>query len=324
MKKQSLYRRALSHALHVTWNHKALWVFGLFAAMLGQMGFLEFFKHMHMFGRTTENIPLYWSGFPTLHTIVGALKQGVFMPEGWVWMLWLAIIGIAIMLTFAFVAISSQGALIAAAAQSTLRAKLTETSTAWHVGVYHFWRLLGVHIMRAVGATALSMAVAWSMLNALVRPEGGDILLYLVTTVLAVIVGLIIAVVAIYTAGYIVVEDYRFIPALRAGWRLFTDHWLVSVEVGVIMVACNIFGIFLMFFGALFFFFPAVLLWLVAIVTANVAMYTLGFLLAIVLFLLYTTILASAFTVFSTTFWTTVFMAMHRQGVKSRILTWMK
>ncbi len=324
MKKQPLYRRALSHALEVTWRHKALWVFGLFAATLGQMGFLEFFKHMHLFGRSAGNIPLYWGGFPVLRAILGARWHGVILPEGWVWILWLLIIGVAILATFIFVAVSSQGALIAAAAQSTLRAKLTETSTAWHVGVYHFWRLLGVHALRVIGAAGLSLAVAWSMFNALVQPEPGDLVLYLVTSVLAVVVGLILAVLTIYTAGYIVVEDYRFIPAIRAAWRLFTGHWLVSVEVGVIMVLCNLFAIFLMFFGALFFFFPAVLLWLVAVATHNVAMYTLGFLVAAVMFVLYTTILASAFTVFSTTFWTTVFMAMHRQGVKSRILLWMR
>jgi hypothetical protein len=292
--------------------------------MLGQMGFLEFFKRMHLFGQNPDNVSLYWGGFPTVQAVFDAKWQGVVPPEGWIWIIWLVVIGLAIIGTFLFVAVSSQGALIAAAAQSTLRAKLSETSTAWHVGVYHFWRLLGVHLIRAVSIMGLSTAVAWAMYNALIRPEQIDLVLYLVTTVLAVVVGLIVAVVCIYTAGYIVVEDYRFIPAIRAGWRLFTDHWLVSVEVGVIMAFYNVLAIFLTLFGALFFFFPALLLWSVAMFTGNAAMYTLVFLVGTILFITYIALLAAAFTVFSTTFWTTIFMAMHRQGVKSRILMWMK
>ncbi len=324
MKKQSLYRRALSHAFDLTRNHKTLWIFGLFAAMLGQMGFLEFFKRIHLFGYSESIIPLYFSWIPAIKNVQWSNVHISMVPEGFIWLLWLVIIILALMAMLVFAAVSSHGALIAAAAQSTLRAKLPNSETAWHVGVYHFWRLLGVHIFRVLVFIGVGCSIMWAMYNALVEPTAQDLLLYIFTTVLALTIGLVVAVWSIYTAGYIVVEDYGFIPSVRAGWRLFTDHWLVSVEVGFIMALCNIAAICLTFFGALLFFFPAVLLWLVAIATGNAAMYVAGFLLAVVLFVGFLTLLAAAFTVFSTSVWTTLFMAMHKQGVKSRILMWMR
>ncbi len=317
---EPLYRDALKHGWRLTWQHKILWVYGLFAALLGQMGIFEFFRRTHVFGKDPFLVPLSWSWGTTLDTAVRQLGESIATVDKWVWAVWLLLISVGLLAALLFVAVVSQGALIQSAAQSIIRKKLPDEGEAWHRGVTHFWPLLVVNALRSLSFLLLGLAVGWATVNAVFTPGFFDNLLFLIIFVLSLGVGMIMSFITVYAAGYIMVEDYSFGRALHDAWRLFLEHWLVSCEVGVILLVCNIAVVLLTFFGLLVFFFPAILIWLVALMTVNYSLFISGFVVGVVLFVLFIMWLASLFTVFSTTTWTYLFMKMHRHGISSRIL----
>ena len=180
-----------------------------------------------------------------------------------------------------------------------------------------------INALKKAVIVGLAIAISASAYNSLKDFTLGNALAFLATFILASVIGLALSFLAMYAAGYVVVEEYPLGPAISAAWRLFLDHWLVSVEVGLLVLLFNGLLAVLALAGIMVFFFPAVLIWFLAVVANNPYLFTLGFVIAIVLFVAYIMLLASFFTVFTTAVWTHLFMKMHKVGVKSRVLHWL-
>lgn len=320
--KKTHYRDAISHAWHFTWHHKGLWVFGFFAAFLGHMGVLPLLSTVGVIGSGAQHEStlayLINLGYSFMSADWSALS--VTLVGGATWVL-VALAAMAALLIGA--AIISQGALIHAASRSTRVIKALPTpEKSWHIGASHFWRLLGINAIRKVLLGLCGAAVYWSTYRAVV--EGGMFFasLSFVAFILACIVGLAASFLTIYAAGYVVVEEYSFGRALSSAWSLFTSHWMTSLEVGVIVLACNLLvGLFGMFSFFLFMT-PALVLMVVSIVLSLPLLAVAAVITSLSLFLLFVILLGSSFSVFSTTVWTYLFMKMHGHGISSRLLEW--
>lgn len=321
--KEPTYRQALGHAWQLVWQHKILWVFGLFAAMLGQMGLGEFLSKISFFSYNNSDVSspfAWWEGFRE----AAASGAGLALPaEGWVAAIWLLVIGAALAIGFIAVATISQGALIHSTAQSVRKRKLPDAGHAWHAGVTHFWRIFWLMVLRIALFVVLGIFIGWAAMNAVNVATGWDALLYMAIFVLAALVGIVITFLTIYAAGYVIVEEYSFIDAIHAAWLLFREHRLVSLEVGVILLLCNFLVVFLSLLGVLVFYFPAVLLWIVALALGSSTLMTTGFAIGSILFIAYLLFLGATFSVFSTSAWTYLFMKMHKHGVVSRVHHWL-
>ncbi len=320
--KTPLYREAIAHSWSLAKRHKFLWVYGLFAAILGQMGIVEYLGKVSV---ATEDLGGYLSSVKVLPgTTVAEATTQITALDTRLLLIWLVLIIIALVVGFLFISVVSQGALIYASAASVKnKRQLPDVGEAWHAGVTHFWRLFIINFFKKAIVIILAIIVSASAFANLDDITLGNSLTFLLTFILASIVGLVLSFLAIYAASYVVVEEYKLGPAIHSAWRMFTDHWLVSVEVGLMVLLFNGVLAILALLGIMVFFFPAVLVWFFAIITANAFLFTLGFIIAIVLFVAYAMLLASVFTVFTTSIWTYLFMKMHKVGVKSRVLHWL-
>jgi hypothetical protein len=183
--------------------------------------------------------------------------------------------------------------------------------------------LFALNAFRKLMMIGLSMAVVWGSFNATTEAAVTDIVVFFFLFLLAAIVGVVLSFLTMYAAGYVVVEEYSFAQAVIASWELFITHWLVSIEVGLIMLLTNILLIFVLFFGLLFFFFPSMLMWLLAIATASAPLIMVGYIIGALLFIFFVMWIISLYTTFTTSVWTFLFMKMHRHGIKSRLLHWL-
>jgi len=68
------------------------------------------------------------------------------------------------------------------------------------------------------------------------------------------------------------------------------------------------------------FFFPTLLLWFIAVLTGKAVLFTLGMVIGGAFFLLFVFLLWSFFQVFTVSVWTYLFMKMHKEGVRSRVI----
>lgn len=323
--KEPTYNEAIRVSWKLAWRHKGLWIFGLFAMVLGQMGIVDLFIKLGFASQSLRisNLwdvgwyvfsPRAWRGFVELFTV-----------ESWVWFIWVIVILVGLCLVFLFIAVVSQGALVHASAKFAKRLSVFPSeSDSWHQGVKHFWRLLGLNIVRKLVLLAATAVVVAAIINVLFAPTLTNHFLFLFLFVFAALVGFIVSFLLIYAAGYVVVEDYRFIEAMRMAWGLFVKHWLVSLEVGLIILFMNIILLAVGLVGVIYvFFLPLLVAKLLAFVFGSMAILKIGIFLGYTLFLLFMALVGSVFTVFTTSVWTYLFMKMHKHGMKSKIMHWL-
>ena len=318
-----LYRQALRESWELAWKHKLLWIFGFFAAFLGQMGLLELFSKIGLAGTRFAFFPK-WLFLPEFFGLRFPFESLALPIDGWMWFLWLMIVFAGFGVLLVFVAVVSQGALVHATAQWVKKRKAPDADKAWHAGVGHFWRLLFLNLLKKVFLLALAVVLGFATVNVMLGVTVGNVILFVLLFILAVAVGMAVSFLAIYAAGYVVVEEYQFWRALESAWKLFLSHWLVSIEVGLILLFLNfVLGVVVL---ASFFvlFLPTLLLWMIAVSIASGTLYFVAMIIGLFFFLLFVVFLGSVFSVFTTASWTYLFMKMHREGIGSRVLHWLR
>ena len=187
-----------------------------------------------------------------------------------------------------FVSVSSQGALIHASAQWAKKDSLPDTDKSWHVGVQHFWPLFFVNVFKKLFICALGLAVSWGAVNALIgNVTAWDLVLFLLLFVLAALVGMVLSFLVVYVACYVVVEKYPLSWAIASAWKMFIKHWLVSVEVGAIILVLNVVVGIIALLGFFIFFLPTLITWFIAILGASSALWIIGLVIGALLFVLF-------------------------------------
>ena len=315
MKKQSLYREALSASFLFSWKQKKLWVFGLLAAMLGQMGMAEFIVKVLKIGSTNSTAKLLL--FPTF---VRSGDWNFFVPidvKIWAIVLGLLLFGIFSFLVFA--AVSSQGAIIHSVAKSVKKNKLPKMGDSWHVGVHHAGRLFFINVIKKLVLFISSLFIGIFIFDLVVDFSFLSFFLYLLLFIVAAVISLSITIMSIYAAGYVVVEQYSFVESLQSAWKLFKNHWLVSIEVGFIVLLAEIIMVVFAIWGVAILFLPTMIIWFMSVLSLNSALWVAGTTIATILSSIFVMLLGSFFTVFTTSVWTYLFMKMHKVGIVSTI-----
>ncbi|PJC52451.1 MAG: hypothetical protein CO030_02785, partial [Candidatus Magasanikbacteria bacterium CG_4_9_14_0_2_um_filter_42_11] len=229
-------------------------------------------------------------------------------------------VGFGIVMTF--FAVVSQGALVHSTAHSVHHKRLPDAGVSWDVGVASLWKVFAINVLKKVllGVVGLLVALmSWPILFSL----GGSPLLFLVVFLLAAMSSLIVSVVSVYAIGYVVIEEYAFLPAVRTGWTLFREHWLVSLEVGMVIFVFDLLVSFLfvtIFFVSLL---PAFVAYMFALLFSSTLIFSLGVAVSTTLFLICLFLIASVFSTFTIAAWTYLFMQMHKTGLKSHVLHWL-
>ncbi|KKW42888.1 MAG: hypothetical protein UY92_C0002G0005 [Candidatus Magasanikbacteria bacterium GW2011_GWA2_56_11] len=326
--REPTYAEALRASWRLAWKHKDLWVFGLFAMMLGQFGIVDLLVRVGITVRT-GGLTGWWEWCrlmfsPRAWQLVGqSLNLAV---DGWVWFVWLAVLLTGLALAAVYVAVVSQGALVYAAAKYAGRLSVfPDDRTSWHRGVSHFWRLLSLNVLRKVLFGLVALTVMAAGLSLAAEPSAWDRISFLLVFILAVLAGLIFSFLLVYAAGYVVVEERSFGEAVVASWRLFVRHWLVSIEVGLMVLAANVVFLLIALAGVVYVFFLPVLAakWLAAW-SGSYLLFQAGVFFGYVLFIVFMLFIGSVFTVFTTSVWTYLFTKMHQTGLASRLTHWLR
>lgn len=323
--REPLYRQALKSSWHLLWEHKTLWVFGVFAAFLGQMGLLDLLSKVGLAAAGNVSNFSFWISAPRI--FAEGTKTGTLfsvLPETWLWIACMLVLFFGIVLLWLFVSVVSQGTLIKASAEYVKRGTVRAVGRAWQSGVKHFWPLLGLQIVKRFLLMLLAAIVGYAALNALLSLSVWSLLLFLLLFILAAALGMVVAFLVVYAAGYLIIEEYHWRESVVKAWRLFVKHWLVSVEVGLIVLALNVVTAMLAVLGFFIFFLPTLITWFIAVLTLNSALWWAGLLVGILFSTLLMIFLGALLTVYTTSVWTYLFMKMHHEGISSRLLRWLK
>ena len=166
----------------------------------------------------------------------------------------------------------------------------------------------------------LTASVGFALYNVIQGGGNMHVALFIVLFVLAMVVGMVLSFLVIYAAGYVVIEEYPFKDAVVAAWHLFMDHWLVSLEVSVLLLIANIIVGGLAALGLVLFVGEMAVVWAGTLLIGSDLVQQIGFFFGTALIVVYWAFLGSSLMVFTTSVWMHLFMKMHKTGVKSRVL----
>lgn len=322
--KEPTYRQALQHGWHLAKDHKLLWLFGLFASFLGQMGLLDLVVHLKM----TDN---HHSLYPALSHLgenwaflVDWVSNAGLPAATLLWIFWIALFIGGAWLMLVFASVCSQGALIHGVAQfvkSRKKNKQVDVDKAWHAGTGHFWKLLGLNILKKLAIMVPVLVVGLASMNVGVSNGApADTALFILSLVFALVVGSLLSLMVVYAAGYIVIEDMNIHDALEAAWKLFRDHWLVSLEVAAILLLVNVVASAIAMLAMALFIGEMAIIWAGAVIFGSGLFWSIGLAFSSLLLVLFLVLIGTMLTVLTTSVWTYLFMIMHKRGIKSRVL----
>jgi len=317
MKAES-YTEALKHAWNITWRQKRLWVLGFLAAMISSGGAFEFvFKFFSVLGGDVaapflENLKL--------QAYMSSSAEGIF---GWLLLLLMIVVTFLIVAAFIVLFVSGQGGLVYAVKEAE-EDKKTNVAGLFNKGKKHLGTLFLINLLKAVIITVLLVLTSLFVVSFSGVSGWWTIALQLLFSIIIIVLGLMVSFLAIYSVCYVMLHEKKFKEALVDAWALFAEHWLVSLEMSVVIffvgVVFAVVGLgVLMAIGA-----PVFIAFAFSAVTGNAAIIAVTFAIAATLMILMVFLLGAIYTTFAMSAWTVLFMEMDRKGFSSKTKHWLR
>lgn len=298
-----LYRRIITDAWHVAWGHKHIWFFAFFATFIGFGGVSEVF-----FGAFKNSSNILLSGeagvssvyvLPGLTTIETLSRLS---PNPLISILVFTLIMGFLLALLAWVVTISTGALVASV-RKIAKGRDMRFPDAIKIGTEKFWPVFGVNLMAKILVIA-SLVLTGTNLIYTNSNSPISALLYIVSFVLFTAIAVIVSVVAIFGTNFVVLKDDRLVPALEKGWKMLSRHWIICIEMAIVITVSSIVITVVALLGALVASVPFIFL---ILLTLSIGLQ--GFSFAIITFglgiaLIALTLLASLITSFQVASWT--------------------
>lgn len=231
-KPTTIYRSLFRDAARVAGERKALWVFGLFAALLSTGGVCE--MAARGFGRLASARDLYASLMRG--TFTGAQAFGVLVRDaaefGTARVTFAGTALVLFLIAGAIASVTSQGALVAGVGPN----RLTDAQAA-QAGRRAFWHLLALNFLHK-GAHLLVMALSALPLFLLVaRPDGITASAAFLSFVVAFPLAVVISVVFMLASVRVVRTADHALDAIHHALVQFRAHWIAAFETGLVLFA---------------------------------------------------------------------------------------
>lgn len=229
-KPTTTYRCILHDAWRVTVERRALWVFGLFAALLSTGGVGETAAKGVQRLATVRDVHVgILRGTFTGYDTFGRVLQDVLTIESarLTASVTLAVLCIALAVIASVV---SQGALVAGTGTHVISDR-----TAVSAGRHAFWHLLGLNFLHKSAQAVLVLLAALPMLALVAQPG--------VTTMVGAMISYLIALPATVAASIVFVlasihavrANAHALDAIHHALALLRSHWLAALEIGLVL-----------------------------------------------------------------------------------------
>jgi hypothetical protein len=228
----------------MVFKNKTLWFFGLFAALLGVGGELELISRLLRQTATDTSIigsiiQGFSDGVATGLAVGGNFWANVWynishQPVTFIFILLLIIIMIMISLFLLWLAVVSEVGLIRNVSLAN-KNKKTNINEGIGAGMANFWPVLGINVLLKLAFFLIFAGLGW-MIMASVNLGYWGIIGYYVVFVIAAIVVLSLSFLFRYQICYLILKKQGLVEALKSGWKLFKGYWLISLEMGVILL----------------------------------------------------------------------------------------
>ncbi len=299
------YRHIITHALRFSWTHRFLWIVAFLAALGGNGGEYElaFSGSDSLSGQTTTlgflrsfftdgSLAMYQQNVVAFFQRYAAQSAGVLV----------LLIGLFLAITW-LITIAQAG--LVWAIEKLENGAAASVGATLANGTRFFWPVFAVNLVSKVIFFGVLGLIAMPLGWAFVRTGTSSfyaayvLIAFLAYIPLAVTLSFIVK----YATAYIVLRGERWKAALGKAWRLFTNNWLVTLEVALLLFIINL-------VTSLLLFFTLVLLGL----PTNPA--------GLLVFFLVLAVFGAYLATFQNTTWILLFRQLEQRQVRSKILRW--
>lgn len=259
------YRFFLKQAWNITKRYRHLWFFGIFASLTAIGGEYQIIaqgmNHNPGGSFVSTGFFIFYSLFdPNFYQGIGELATS---NPSLLWsILSVTLLVLALVVVMAYLAITSQAALVEQSARIMLSKKKKEDlsiSEGLVSGRKHFWRVLALNITNNVVITLSFFIISLPLVFLLITDTSALALAYTLLFVIFVPISLSIALIIKYAIAARVLENRSFVSSLAKGWTLFQKNWLVSLEMALLLFLIN-FAVGVLTIAAIFLFFLPLLI----------------------------------------------------------------
>ncbi len=294
----SVYRTLFVDAWRLTIERKALWVFGLFAAVLSTGGVCEMaakgFRNLVVIRDVYLDI---LRGTFTGAEVFGQLVKQLtaFDPNRLTGAATLVIfIGIVIVIA----SIVSQGALIAGCGPKPISDR-----NAYLHGNHTFWHLLPLNVLHKIVHVLLTLLAAIPLLILVQTGGANGIFVSLITFLIILPLTIIVATLFMLASIHSVRTGNHTLDSIHHAVNLFRSHTLATFETGAILFAAVLVAIFGFLATLMVFSLPFAVLATVALVSESVFFFTILNILGVIALFFLLAVFAGATTTFQYAVW---------------------
>ena len=332
-----LYRRILSQAWKITWHHKYLWFFGLFAVLFTSGGEYEIF--IRIFSGDTNQ--------PVLPGLRRLTETGIFSQQGMegisrlikddpLTFMKVSLVLLVILVLFIFLiwlSVISQTALvknvssllgkkIVSSKTGTVSAKVAANNFSSSVlkANEKFWPIFGLNV---VSKAVIYLAFVLVSLPIILSVGGSGAIikfLYVIVFIIFVPVAFALSFIFKYAIAHVVIKGSKFVDSIKDGWQLFIKNWLVSLEMAFILFFINFIAGLLIILIVLSLIIPFLFLALVVYQLAATIGFWIIIIIAFIILLAIIILSGAVLSTFQISSWTTLFIELVNKGGVSKIV----
>lgn len=316
------YRNLLKQALNITWKHKYLWFFGLFASLLAAGGSIEYkILNQNINDGLVNGALLSAGSFAQMVLAIKNLGLGFISLFSFdiltiINSLTIILICLTLLAVLVWLSISSQAALVISVKKILTNGKKKENVLTIRDGLssghQKFWPILGLNVIIKLLINAVLFISTLPLILMTVKDSGWFVLVYVILFVIFLPIAVSLSLMLKYAIAYSVLENERFISSIEKGWKLFIKNWLISLEMAVILFVVNFLASLAILIVLVILFFPLFLVgttfgftWLVILIT----------LLAVAFIVIF----GSALSTFQISSWTNLFVNIKEGAILAKL-----
>lgn len=313
------YRAVLKESWKISWKNKYLWFFGFFASLI------SFNIEFKVLARSLDQS----SGLNAIANIKTFLSTGLFSQNAWLnfiellktdtvtisWLIFIFLLILAIIIFLAWLSTVSQIGIIDSVNKimKGSREKLGIKS-GLKSGRKKFWPVLALNVIISLSINLIYFLISWLLVSVAQSGQMSAVLAFGLIFIIMVPLSLALSFVIKYTIAYAIIENKKLTSAIKLGWKLFKQNWLVSVEMAIVLFLINILSIILLSFLSLTLFYLAFGLALsMMMLSASSFLFwslvVLGFLIVLALIIM----IGSLLNTFQIASWTNLFVRLKKE-----------
>jgi hypothetical protein len=225
------YTDIVKKSWQITWRHKTLWIFGVFAALWGAKGIeAEINSARRLASDSSPLNPSFWSAAQWESTIEQLTSLGSVTVSS-------ILVGLLLLIVGTMVVLSHIGIIDAfnQFAEKDAPSEQYALHHAFAAGKKHFWVVLSLHLI-GKGLSYLLLGLIFMPLFFNGDLSASRVWWVLVGLLLYIPVSIVISIVTRHALNHAVLQHETVLASLRDGWNMFRQNIGVALELAVVML----------------------------------------------------------------------------------------